>query len=143
MAVTELEPLLAKARETVETVACRFHPEAHTAWAQFSLPEFLLLTERLSRDIRRESLRHIPAVGSIRLSHLLWAHRQNKQYGAIARTAWQIGFGLWRIVRATLNPFQAVSQETTGAFVEKAVSVLSYRLQAHATRLVVLEIGRY
>ena len=142
LAVTELGPLLAKARETVETVACRFHPEAHTAWAQFSLPEFLLLIERLSRDIRRESLRHIPAVGTIRLSHLLWAHRQNKQYGVIARTAWQMGFGLWRIVRAILNPFQAASQETSGAFVEKAVSVLSYRLQAHATRLFVLEIGR-
>jgi hypothetical protein len=71
LAVTELGPLLAKARETVETVACRFHPEAPTAWAQFSLPEFLLLAERLSRDIRRESLRHIPAVETIRLSHLL------------------------------------------------------------------------
>ena len=47
---------------TVEVVARRFHPEARTAWAQFSLPEFLLLTERLCRDVRREALRHIPGV---------------------------------------------------------------------------------
>ena len=48
-AFTEIEPLVASARDIVEAVARRFHPEAHTAWAQFSLPEFLLLGERLCR----------------------------------------------------------------------------------------------
>jgi uncharacterized protein len=139
---TELEPLVARARETVEIVAHHFHPEAHDAWAQFTLPEFLLLTERLCRDIRRESLRHIPAAGAIRLSYLLWAHRQNRRYGVIARTGWRIGFGLWRFVRAALNPLQAAGQETSGAFVERAVNVLSYRVRAYATRLLVLEVGR-
>jgi predicted GTPase len=126
----------------VEVVAQCFHPGAHDAWAQFSLPEFLLLTERLCRDIRREALRHIPAVGTIRLSHLLWAHQQNRRYGVLARTGWQIGFGIWRVVRAALNPLQAVGQETSGAFVQNAVSVLSYRMRAYASRLLVLEVGR-
>jgi uncharacterized protein len=54
---TELEPLVARARETVEAVAHWFHPDAHSAWAQFSLPEVLLLAERLCRDVRREALR--------------------------------------------------------------------------------------
>jgi len=139
---TEIEPLFGRARETVEIVARRFHPEADAPWAQFSLPEFLLLTERLCRDIRREALRHVPAAGSIRLSHLLWARRQNERYGVMARTGWRLGFGLWRIVRATLNPLQAAGQETSGVFVEQAVKVLSYRARAHATRLLVLEIGR-
>jgi hypothetical protein len=142
LAFTELEPLVARVRETVEIVAQRFYPEAHDAWAQFTLPEFLLLTERLCRDVRRESLRHIPAAGTIRFSHLLWAHRQNRRYGVMARTGWRIGFGLWRIVRAGLNPLQAAGQETSGAFVEKAVYVLSYRVRAYGTRLLVLEIGR-
>lgn len=139
---SELKPLLVTARETVEVVAHHFHPEADDAWAQFTLPEFLLLTERLCRDIRRESRRHIPAAGTIRLSYLLWAHRQNRRYGVVARTAWRIGFGLWRFVRAALNPLQAAGQETSGAFVERAVNVLSYRVRAHATRLLVLEVGR-
>jgi predicted GTPase len=142
LAFTELEPLVARARETVKIVAHRFHPEADDAWAQFTLPEFLLLIERLCRDIRRESLRHIPAAGTIRLSHLLWAHRQNSRYGVMARTGWRIGFGLWRLVRAGLNPLQAAGQETSGAFAEKAVNVLSYRVRAYATRLLVLEVGR-
>jgi uncharacterized protein len=69
---TEIQPLITSARNIVEIVARHFHPEARTAWARFSLPEFLLLTERLSRDVRREALRHIPAVRAMRLSHLLW-----------------------------------------------------------------------
>src|SRR5262249_31041029 len=139
---TEFEALVARARETVEVVAQCFHPGGHDAWAQFTLPEFLLLTERLCRDIRREALRHIPAVGTIRFSHLLWAHQQNRRYGVLARTGWRIGFGIWRVVRTALNPLQAVGQETSGAFVQNAVSVLSYRMRAYATRLLVLEVGR-
>jgi len=141
-AFTEMEPLVASARHIVEVVARRFHPEACTASAQFSLPEFLLLAERLCRDIRREALHHIPGVRAIRLSHLLWAHRQNSRYGPVARTSWRIGFGLWRVLRGVLNPLQAVSQETSGMFVENTAKVLSYRLRAYATRLLVLEIGR-
>src|SRR5262249_7244673 len=77
---TEINPLFARARDTVEAVARRLHPAAHSAWAEFSLPEILLLTERLSRDVRREALRHIPGIRNIRLSHLLWLHRQNERF---------------------------------------------------------------
>ena len=120
-----MEPLVTSARDIVEVVARRFHPEARTAWAHFSLPEFLLLTERLSRDVRREALRHIPAVRAMRLSHLLWVHRQNERYGAAAQTGWRMGFGLWRVIRAALNPLQAAGQETSGLFLEKTTRVLS------------------
>jgi len=139
---TEMEPLLTSARDIVEVVARRFHPDSRTAWARFSLPEFLLLTERLSRDVRREALRHIPAVKAMRLSHLLWVHRQNERYGGVAQTGWRMGFGLWRIIRAALNPIQAASQETSGLFMENTTRVLSFRLRTYATRLLVLEIGR-
>jgi predicted GTPase len=135
---TEMEPLVASARDIVEAVARHFHPEARAAWAQFSLPEFLLLAERLCRDVRREALRHIPVARAIRLSHLLWVQR----HGAVAQTGWRIGFGLWRVLRAAFNPLQAAGQETSGMFMEKTARVFSYRLRAYATRLLVLEIGR-
>src|SRR5258706_7373784 len=111
VAFTEIEPLAASARDIVEVVARRFHPEAHPPWAQFSLPEFLLLAERLCRDVRREALRHIPGVRAIRLSLLLWARLPNERYCALARTGWRMGFGLWRVARGALNPLQAVGQE--------------------------------
>jgi predicted GTPase len=138
----EMEPLVTSASDIVEVVARHFHPDARNAWARFSLPEFLLLTERLSRDVRREALRHIPAIRAMKLSHLLWVHRQNERYGAAAQTGWRFGFGLWRVIRAALNPIQAAGQETSGLLFEKTTRVLSYRLRAFATRLLVLEIGR-
>jgi len=46
------------------------------------------------------------------------------------------------VLRGVLNPLQAVSQETSGIFVENTAKVLSYRLRVYATRLLVLEIGR-
>jgi len=78
----------------------------------------------------------------MRLSHLLWVHRQNERYGAAAQTGWRMGFGLWRVIRAALNPLQAAGQETSGLFMDNTTRVLSYRLRAYATRLLVLEIGR-
>jgi uncharacterized protein len=134
---TEMEPLITSARDIVEIVARHFHPEARTAWARFSLPDFLLLTERLSRDVRREALRHIPAVRAMKLSHLLWVHRQHERYGAAAQAGWYVGFGLWRVIRAALNPIQAAGQETSGLFLDKTTRVLSYRLRAYFTRLLV------
>jgi uncharacterized protein len=139
---TEWEPLLASAQATVEAVARRFHPDARTAWAQFSLPEVLLLSERLSRDVRREALRHIPGIRAMRLSHLLWMQQQNERYSEVAQTGWRVGFGLWRIMRAVLNPLQAAGQETSGMIMEKTANLLSYRLRAYLTRMLVLEIGR-
>ena len=138
----EIEPFFARAVATIEAVARRLHPQAQTAWAQFSLPEALLLAERLARDVRREALRHIPGVRAIRLSHLLWVQQQSHQYGETAQTGWRVGFGLWRMARALLHPLQAAGQETSGLFVERTATVLSYRLRAYATRLFVLEVGR-
>ena len=53
-----------------------------------------------------------------------------------------MGYALWRVARVALNPLQAVGQEASGAFVDRAASVLSYRLRAYATRMLVLEVGR-
>jgi predicted GTPase len=46
------------------------------------------------------------------------------------------------MARALLHPLQAAGQETSGLFVERTATVLSYRLRAYATRLFVLEVGR-
>jgi uncharacterized protein len=41
-AFTEIDPLVATARDVIEVVARCFHPQAHSAWAQFSLPELAI-----------------------------------------------------------------------------------------------------
>jgi uncharacterized protein len=135
---TETQSLASSAHHIIDVVARRFHPEAHSAWAQFSLPEALLLAERLCRDVRREALRHIPGIRALRVSDLLWMQRQNEQYGAGLR----LGYEIWRLARAAINPIQAAGSETSRLFVDKAATVLSYRLRAYATRLFTLEVGR-
>jgi predicted GTPase len=138
----ELDPVLALARNTIEAVARRFHAEAEDAWARFSLPEAMLLGERVCRDIRREALRRIPGVRSVKFSHMLWLKSQNERYGAVARLGWQLGYGLWRVVRAGINPLQAVGQEVSGMVLDQTTGVLSLRVRSYATRLLVLEVGR-
>lgn len=137
----ELDPVLDRGRETIEAVARRFHPEASDAWLQFRLTDALLLAERLGRDVREQALRYIPGMKALRISHVLWVHRQHEQYGPVAQTAWRVGYGLWRLVRAVRNPLQAAAQETRSATDEGTVGALSYRLRAYFTRLLVLEVG--
>ncbi|HLQ94185.1 MAG TPA: GTPase [Xanthobacteraceae bacterium] len=138
----EIEPLVDLAKLTVEAVARRLHPDAREAWAQFTLPEFLLLAERLARDVRREALAHIPGIKTLRLGHLLWVRQQNERYGALAKTGWRAGYTLWRLTRAVINPIQAAAQEGSGSLVGKAADAFSYRLRAVGTRMLVLEVGR-
>jgi predicted GTPase len=141
-AFTAPEPLIDTARSTIGAVARRFHPEGPEAWAQFTLPEVLLLAERLSHDVRREALRHIPGIRSLRLSHLLWVRQQHERFGPLARTAWRAGHAVWRLGRALVNPLPAAGREASSVLVDRAASELSYRLRAYATRLLVLEVGR-
>lgn len=139
---TEMEPLVTSACKTVEVVARHFHPKESTPWAQFTLPEVLLLTERVSRDLREEVLRSIPGARHITLSRVLSFKRQIDRYGPIARTAWRVGYGVWRLVRVPLNPVQAVAQEFSRVFNDKTVGTLSYSVRASVTRKFVREVGR-
>jgi hypothetical protein len=104
----------------------------------------VLVGEIFHRDFnnRRQLASYVGFAPSPFQSGNLWVHQQNSRYGKIAQTGWQIGFGIWRAIRAALNPVQAASQETSSLFVENATRVLSYRLRAYATRLFVLEVGR-
>src|SRR5262245_21051809 len=139
---TEIDPLIVVARQTIEAVARRLHSDAEDAWARFSLPEAMLLGERLCRDIRREALRRIPGVRGVKLSHMLWLQTQSERYGPVAQLGWKLGYGLWRAVRAVINPLQAVGQEVSGMVLDQTAGVLSLRVRSYATRLLVLEVGR-
>ena len=129
LSFTETDAIGVLLRSTVEVVARRFHPDDSDPWAQFSLPDALLLAERLCRDIRREALRHIPGARVMRLSHLLWVHRQTGRYGKMAQLGWRLGYGLWRAARAALHPVQAVVQEAKDLIMDQTGGILSHRLR--------------
>ena len=139
---TEIEPLAASARKTIEAVSRCFHPNDPTAWAKFTLPELLLLSERVSRDLRREALRSMPGARDITLSRVLWFKQQYERYGPVMQTVWKWGYGLWRVVRIPLNPIAAAGQEFSRVFSDKTVDAISYRLRAMVTQELVLTVGR-
>jgi predicted GTPase len=139
---TEKEAPLALIQKAVETVARRFHPGSTDAVARVTLPEALLLTERIARDLRRAALHHVPGVRQVRIDHLLWVKRQNDRYGKAALLAAKVGHGAFRVVRLFLNPTRAIAQEAQGALQGEAGGLLSYRARTYATRMLILEAGR-
>jgi hypothetical protein len=140
--LTEIEPFAASARQTVVAVSHHFHPDDPNAWAKFTLPEILLLTERVSRELRRNALRTIPGAREITLSRMLWLLQQYDRYGPIAQTVWRWGYGAWRLLRVPLNPIAAVGQEVSRVFGDKTVDVIAYRLRTMVTQEFVLAVGR-
>src|SRR5262249_14518736 len=133
----EIDPFFAAAGKVIEAVARRLHPEAQTPWAQFRVPELLLLTERVSRDLRRDALRTIPGVMSMKFGHVLWLKQMVDRYEPI----WTAGYNPWRVVRLW-NPAAAMGREISRVLDDKHAMVVVNRLRARLTQEFVLEIGR-
>jgi hypothetical protein len=134
----DVDPLLAKARQVVEAVAEQLHPQTQAPWAQFSLPDVLLLTERVSQDLRRDALRMIPGVRFIKLDHVLQVKQMVDRYGPI----WTAGYNLWRVIRGIWNPAAAAAREISGVFDSNVATVLSDGVRRGLTQDFVRRIGR-
>jgi uncharacterized protein len=136
--ITDVNPLLGKAGQVIEAVARRLHPEAPTPWAQFTVPEVLLLTERASRELRRQALRTIPGIRMVKLGRVLWLKQTAERYGPL----WTVGYNLWRVVRLLWNPATAAGREISRIFDDKSATVLAESVRARLTREFVLGVGR-
>ncbi len=132
---TEIDPLLEAARKVIEAVAHRLHPETHTPWAQFTVPELLLVTERVSRELRRDALR-FPFIREWKFGSVLWFKHMVDRYEPV----WTVGYSLWRVARFW-NPAAAVGREISRALDDRFASILVDRLRARATQAFVLEVG--
>lgn len=139
---TDQEAMLALARRTVEAVAARFHPGKQDAAARVTLPELLLLTERVARDLRGMTLRYVVGARSLRVDQLLWARDMAERWGATGLAAARIGHGAWRVGRAILNPQAAIVQEIARGLDGSSQSLLAGNLREAAIRAFVLETGR-
>lgn len=107
---TDIEPVIASARQTATTVARHFHPEQTETLTEFTLPEVLLLTERVSRRLRGIALQSIPFVRQMKIGRVLWAWRTIERYGPLA----QAGYRLWRVGRVVFDPVTALLREISG-----------------------------
>ena len=134
---TDFEEPVTAARRTVEAVARHFHPEHEEAWAQFTLPDAMLMAEQVSQDLRT-ALLTIPFARQVTLGRglLVW------RYGTRLWVAWRAGYPFWRVARAVFNPLSASSQEARDWLTDKVFFTFIDRTRARVTQEFVLSVGR-
>jgi predicted GTPase len=136
--LTEIEPVIASAHETVIAVARHFHPEHDETLTEFTLPEVLLLTERVSRRLREKALRSVPFVRQVKIGRVLWALQTIERYGPLAR----VGYRFWRLGRVAFDPMTALFREISGQTDDRMSEAIFDRALACLTQAFVLEVGR-
>ena len=117
--------LPAEALAVVELVAADLSEGKRSA-LDFTLPEALLLIDRVSLRYREFLRRHVPFSDQLSVRALYWLWRRQDQ----ALAAWETGFLAWRGVRLVLNPAVGLMRE-----IERAITAgLHDRLSDHFMR---------
>ncbi|MGE0039017.1 MAG: GTPase family protein [Xanthobacteraceae bacterium] len=135
---TEIEPFIASAHQTITAVARSFHPEQTETLTEFTLPEVLLLTERVSRRLRGKALRSIPFVRQMKIGRVVWVWRTIERYGPLA----QAGYRLWRLGRVAFDPVTALLREIGGHTDDRMTTAVFNKARIWLTQAFVLEVGR-
>jgi predicted GTPase len=127
---------------TVNAVANHFNPGLTHAHLQMSLPEALLLAERLAHELRSATLRYVPGVRDIHIGSLFWAKTFYDRYGNAVKGAYPYMDGVRRLARLVMNPKNGVLGEATKLLLGRIGGFLSYRVRAELTNLLIRETGR-
>lgn len=129
--------LLQRARVVIEAVAAEYYPEHKDPVWNFTLPEALLLTERVSQRLRLVLSEHVPAARMFQVGQLmrLWQVRSSgMKYYKGAKLA-------YRFVRL-VNPLSALLAEAREKILDVAMDSTSGYLRQKGARIWVEEVGR-
>jgi predicted GTPase len=137
------QAMLALARRTVEAVAACMHPGADNPAARVTLPEALLLTETVARDLRAVTLRYLPGARNLRLDHALQARTMAERYGPPGRALALGATTAYRLGRLFTDPARALPAEIARQLDGSSESFILRNLQEGLTRAFVQEVGRH
>ena len=126
-----------EALAVVEAVATDMSQGTRSA-LDFSLPEALLLIDRVALRYRAFLLRHVPYSDqlSVRTLHWLW----RKQDAAL--TAWETGFLAWRGLRLVLNPAVGLLREAERVLATGLQDRLTERFRRDAQAILLEEAAQ-
>lgn len=129
--------LPAEALGVVEEVAADMSGGQRSA-LDFTLPEALLLIDRVALRYRAFLLRNVPYSDrlSVRTMHWLW----RKQDAAL--TVWESGFLAWRGVRLVVNPAAALLREAERALASGLQARLTERFRRDAQAILLEEAAQ-
>jgi len=99
------EAFLDLGRQTIETVASRLHPGRAQASLQFTLPEALAISERVSRRLSHFVATHIPLSDTLTIAQIWSVYRWRSAIGIAERA-----YDVWRVLRLA-NPATALTHE--------------------------------
>lgn len=99
------EAFLDLGRQTIETVASRLHPGRAQASLQFTLPEALAISERVSRRLSHFVATHIPLSDTLTIAQIWSVYRWRSAIGFAERA-----YDVWRVLRLA-NPATALTHE--------------------------------
>ena len=132
--------LLAAAQRTVEVVAQHYHPDRKEPALEFTVPELLLLTERVSARLRLVLLEHVPLSHRLKVGPLLraWGYRP------LVAAGYRHGLRLYTLVRLlrAASPLHAVVAEIRDHVVGDLFDSLQVNVRRRIVRLWIEEIGR-
>ena len=103
--MNDLDAVVTLARNTIEVVAERLHPTREDAVWQFTLPEALAITERVSRRLGRMIETNVPFGDRMTVSQFLSIYQWRGMLDAAERA-----YDIWRLVRL-VNPATAITNE--------------------------------
>lgn len=132
---TDIAQLTKLSREIIHLVAQHFHPEQKQPELTITVPELLLLIERVSSDMRGLLAQHVP------FSHLLTINTGLRFLDWKERLDTLHVTG--RIARMAFNPIEGIAREIGGVFFGKAVSYPIDQLETWFLRSLAAEIGNY
>ncbi len=103
--MNDLDAVVTLGRNTIEVVAERLHPTREDAVWQFTLPEALAITERVSRRLGRMIENNVPFGDRMTVSQFISIYRWRHMVDAAERA-----YDIWRLVRL-VNPATALTNE--------------------------------
>lgn len=121
---------------TVETVAKRLKPEIKAPLWQFTVPEVLALSERVSGELRTFIERNVPLGDKLTVAQLLRVYRWR---GAIE--LYEKGHDIWRLIRL-MNPVTAATHEVREQMTKRLYAWGREHVAKRLSETYVKEIGR-
>lgn len=135
-ALTSTEAILQLGQRTIDTVARRMHPESKDAVWQFTLPEALVIAERVSSRLGTFVETQIPLGDRLTVAQLLAVYRWRGMVGVAERA-----YDVWRIIRLA-NPATAMTHEAREQLSRAVVNWSKERVGRRIAEAYVEEVGR-
>ena len=134
--LNSMQAFLELGQQTIDAVARRTHPEKTDAVWQFTMPEALLICERVSARLGRFVETQIPFGDRLTVAQLLAIYRWRGLVGVAERA-----YDVWRVMRLA-NPATAVTNEAREQLSRAVMNWSKERVGRRIAEAFVQEVGR-